>query len=115
MHARAHLARTVSAAKERLETSPANVVAVSRTPAVDPRPLVAELARVEPPARVGIGSEGEHGVRVAALSGALQQLRIRLYACGDAANGCIRPRDGVNARREQCGGGQSEVVMESKP
>ena len=46
--------------------------------------------------------------------GALQQLRIRLYACGDAANGCIRPKDGVNARREQCGGGQSEVVMDSK-
>ena len=115
MHAHAHLARTVSAVKERLETSPANAVAVSRTPAVDPRPFVAELARVEPPERVGIGSEGEHGVRVAALSGALQQLRIRLYACGDAANGCIRPKGrcereaGAVRWRPEC-----EVVMESK-
>ena len=66
VHAHAHLARTVSAFRERLETSPANAVAVSRTPAVDPRPLVAEVARVEQPARVGIGSEGEHGVRVVA-------------------------------------------------
>ena len=114
MHAHAHLARTVSAFRERLETSPANAVAVSRTPAVDPRPFVAELARVEPPERVGIGSEGEHGVRVAALSGALQQLCIRLYACGDAANGCIRPRDGVNATRDQCGGSQSELVRHGK-
>jgi hypothetical protein len=73
-------------ATERLETSAANAAAVLRTSAVDPLPLVGEVARMEPPVRVGVGSDGMYGAWAAALNGALKRHRVSLYACAHAVS-----------------------------
>ena len=59
-------------AAERMETVAASAAAASLTAAVKPLRLTAVAARIEPPARVGVGSEGVHGCPMAAVSSALR-------------------------------------------
>ena len=84
----------------RMETLPASAAAAPGMLAVDWLPLVAEVARIEPPARVGVGGESVIGVQVAVLNGSLRQRHISLYACGDAVRGWTQAGDGADVRLE---------------
>ena len=64
-------------AAERMETVAASAAAASRMTAVEPLRLTAVAAHIEPPARVGVGSEGVHGCLVVAVSH-LRQQPVRL-------------------------------------
>ena len=99
---------------ERMETVAASAIAASRTIAVEPLPLAAVAAHIEPPARVGVGSEGVHGCPMVVVDSALRRRYSSPYTGGDAVSRCKRARDGVHARPERHGGGWSELVMDSK-
>jgi hypothetical protein len=101
-------------AAERMATVAASAAAATHTTTVKPLRLMAVAARIEPPARVGVGSEGVHGCPMAAVGSALRRRYSSLYASGDVVSGCTRTRDGVHARPERHGGGLSELVMDSK-
>ena len=70
-------------AAERMETVAASAAAASRTTAVEPLRLTAVAAHIEPPARVGVGSEGVHGCPMAAVGSALRRRYSSLYAGRD--------------------------------
>ena len=67
-------------AAERMETVAASAIAASLTIAVEPLPLAAVAAHIEPPARVGVGSE-----RVRACMGARWQWSTARCAGATAA------------------------------
>ena len=101
-------------AAEKMETVAASAAAGTHTTAVEPLRLTAVAAHIEPPARVGVGSEGVHGCPMAVVGSTLWRCCSNLYACGDLVSGCTQSRDGVNATRDQRGGSQSELVRHGK-
>ena len=113
MHGGAHLDQVASTGHGEDGEAAASRAIASLTPAVEPLLYTAAAARIESPVRVGVGGQGVPSCPAAAESSALRRCCGSLYACGDVVSGCIRARDGVNARLEQRSAGQSELVMDS--